>query len=587
MNKSLKWACTALVLFVGVPIIDVVLVAMLHVNPFGHVRASVDGALAIAALVWIWTRGEPNAGRAQPGAPVHPDRFQPIDGAWLVSNSSALHHWVEPQDARLKAEGGHPEHQIYLAQTLPVKSEREALHFKLIGSTGTGKSTSMRHKLNALRKRGGDRVVIADPDGGYAAKFFRPDLGDIIVNPFDDRGLTWDLLADIRGPADPKGIAASLVPSTTGSQAEWQLYAQQFVASCMESLHRDFEREPGSKPTVTDLFGMVSQLPVRESKAAKEKAAQEGREPNDLETRLRGTVAAQFMAGGNEKMFGSIRAIAVSALEGLSYANPDAQTFSVVDYIHSDARGWVFITYRAGQIAALKGIIAAMMRTAIFSTMDRPFGDSRTWFVIDELDALGKIEGLRDGAQRLRKFGGRLLLAFQSIGALTAIYGKEETEGLLGNLKNVEIFNCGGGSADSSTAKWASDQVGSRRVWRKSDSTTNTSSSSSGINGNSTSGTSSTSNSLQADEPAISATEIEKLDKLIGVCHVAETAFWSYFNLPIIDLPDIAAPFVPLGQQARSEASVADALLSQPVPASVQPIAAAKAPAARRSVSGL
>jgi hypothetical protein len=34
-------------------------------------------------------------------------------------------------------------------------------------------------------------------------------------------------------------------------------------------------------------------------------------------------------------------------------------------------------------------------------------GDQRPWFIVDELDALGTIDGLKDGLARLRKFGGR------------------------------------------------------------------------------------------------------------------------------------------------------------------------------------
>lgn len=33
-----------------------------------------------------------------------------------------------------------------------------------------------------------------------------------------------------------------------------------------------------------------------------------------------------------------------------------------------------------------------------------------TWFIADELDAIGKIEGLDDALQRIRKFGGRCAL---------------------------------------------------------------------------------------------------------------------------------------------------------------------------------
>jgi Type IV secretion-system coupling protein DNA-binding domain len=42
-------------------------------------------------------------------------------------------------------------------------------------------------------------------------------------------------------------------------------------------------------------------------------------------------------------------------------------------------------------------------------------GDQRLWFVVDELDALGAIDGLKDALARLRKFGGRTIIGFQSI----------------------------------------------------------------------------------------------------------------------------------------------------------------------------
>jgi hypothetical protein len=40
--------------------------------------------------------------------------------------------------------------------------------------------------------------------------------------------------------------------------------------------------------------------------------------------------------------------------------------------------------------------------------------DQRVWFVVDELDALGAMDGLKNALARLRKFGGRCVLGFQS-----------------------------------------------------------------------------------------------------------------------------------------------------------------------------
>ena len=52
----------------------------------------------------------------------------------------------------------------------------ETKHFKIIGTTGTGKSTAIREILSAALARG-DRVVIADPDAGYLNRYYDPNRG--------------------------------------------------------------------------------------------------------------------------------------------------------------------------------------------------------------------------------------------------------------------------------------------------------------------------------------------------------------------------------------------------------------------------
>src|SRR6185437_4047698 len=52
----------------------------------------------------------------------------------------------------------------------------EVKHFKLIGTTGTGKSTVIRELLAMALDRG-DRAVITDPDGGYLARLYDPGRG--------------------------------------------------------------------------------------------------------------------------------------------------------------------------------------------------------------------------------------------------------------------------------------------------------------------------------------------------------------------------------------------------------------------------
>src|SRR6185312_13379347 len=75
----------------------------------------------------------------------------------------------------------------------------ETKHFKMIGTTGTGKSTAIQELLGGALERG-DRAVIADPDGGYLARFQA--RHDVILNPFEPRarrrGLLWPRMAQLR-----------------------------------------------------------------------------------------------------------------------------------------------------------------------------------------------------------------------------------------------------------------------------------------------------------------------------------------------------------------------------------------------------
>ncbi len=79
-------------------------------------------------------------------------------------------------------------------------------------------------------------------------------------------------------------------------------------------------------------------------------------------------------------------------------------------------------------------------------------GDRRLWFIIDELDALGQIDGLKDALARLRKFGGRCVLGFQSIAQVRGTYGDAEAQTIVENCGNTLILRCSaserGGTAE-------------------------------------------------------------------------------------------------------------------------------------------
>jgi type IV secretory pathway TraG/TraD family ATPase VirD4 len=165
-------------------------------------------------------------------------------------------------------------------------------------------------------------------------------------------------------------------------------------------------------------------------------------------------------------MFDSIRSVTSSAVGALEHvARQKAQLFSVRKWVQQEKRGVLFMPYRAGQIAALRSSISAWMRLAIFEAMNQPEGDQRLWFVVDELDALGQIDGLKDALARLRKFGGRCVLGFQSVAQVSSTYGAGEAQTIVENCGNTLILRCAA-SEHGGTSHFASRLIGQREVVR-------------------------------------------------------------------------------------------------------------------------
>jgi type IV secretory pathway TraG/TraD family ATPase VirD4 len=210
----------------------------------------------------------------------------------------------------------------------------------------------------------------------------------------------------------------------------------------------------------------------------------------------------------------------------------------------------LFLPYKAVEIAALRRLISAWMRLSIFEAMNCEEGDQRLWFVVDELDALGEIDGLKDALARLRKFGGRCVLGFQSIAQVSGLYGKGSAETIVENCGNTLILRCSA-SERGGTSEFACKLIGQRDVIHTTLSTTRRS----GEWRKSTSKT----EQLRI-EPAVMASEIERLPDLAGFLKIASVPDWQVATLTV--QPDMNMP--------RSRARRVRAIT--PEPASAAPL---------------
>lgn len=326
---------------------------------------------------------------------------------------------------------------------VPLSALDETKHTKLIGTTGTGKSTAINQLLGAALERG-DRAVISDPEGAYLANWYQADRGDIILNPFVSGSRRWDPFAEIRDSFDCEQLASALIPQCEDpATVEWRGYARTLVAAVLRCCVQ------AGIDSVEELWRLLTMAPA-----------------DELRVLVAGTPAQPFIEPENSRMFSSIRSVMSSAIAALPYIRAQrAAPFSVRAWVRT-GRGVLFIPYHAGQIPALRSIIAAWLRLAIVEAMSQSDGrDQRLWFVVDELDALGAIDGLKDALARLRKFGGRCVLGLQSIAQVSSTYGAGDAQTIIENCGNTLILRCSG-SENGGTSQFASRLIGEREVRR-------------------------------------------------------------------------------------------------------------------------
>lgn len=318
----------------------------------------------------------------------------------------------------------------------------ETKHFKLIGTTGTGKSTAIAGLIEGALRRG-DRAVVTDPDGAYCGHFHQRRRGDVILNPFEPDSARWNPFAELGERWDIDQLASGLIPtSDDASGREWRGYARTFVTAVTRRCHECGESDPG------ELWRLLT---VASS--------------SELRPLVAGTPAQPYLEPENARMFGSIRSVTASAVAAFEHlATQRGRSFSVRTWVR-EGRGVLFMPYRASQIAALRSILATWVRLSIFEAMRVTGQDQRLWFVVDELDSLGAIDGLKDALTRLRKFGGRCVLGVQSIAQVSTTYGAD-AQAIVENCGTTLILRCAG-SEHGGTSQFASRLIGDREVLRR------------------------------------------------------------------------------------------------------------------------
>lgn len=306
-------------------------------------------------------------------------------------------------------------------------------HCAMIGTTGVGKSTLIKWYLEYCRSNG-EKVIIPDINGEYAAEFFKE--GDVILSLFDPKTAYWDFKSE---SIDPAEFAKFLVTSGDEHNKFWWKGARQVVSQLLERFNdpRDlWDKLNNEESNVIDhLTGLARKIAGKE-----------------------GTTQSAGITGTSILDFGFLR-----YLNRWPESKKDTNPFSIFDWTQSNSSNWVFITFSDTDKEIITPLFKLWINTAITGLLKRTTNKIPLNIIIDELATLGKIELLPTALERGRKYGGKIILGYQSENQLLDVYGRDSAGSIKANTGTKFIFRC----PEPSEAKELSDFLGRQEVIEK------------------------------------------------------------------------------------------------------------------------
>jgi hypothetical protein len=381
----------------------------------------------------------------------------------------------------------------------------ESSHFLMMGDTGTGKSVLIRQMLQQLEARG-ETAIVYDPvrrsrgndDESYTAQFYRPERGDIILNPLDARCPYWSPVDECQHEAETLTLATSLFPD--------QDHGNPFFT---QAARRVFAHLLTWRPSPQELVRWLQQ-------------------DAEIDMRVKGTEYATMIGrqGPSQRnaVLGTLK-MAADTLRLLPAERDATGRWSAASWSTARA-GWVFLTMMPATRARLLPLTSLWLDLLVLRLMNEGQASSRpTWFVLDEVASLQRLPQLHTALTENRKSNNPIVLGFQGRSQIEGRYGRD-AEAML-SQPATRIFL---GTSAPEAAQWIADAIGDVEIERLRESR------SSGSGGRHSYG-------LERQvEPLVMASEISGLGPLRGFLKLGNLVV--RLNVPFSDLPKRHPAFV-------------------------------------------
>jgi type IV secretion system protein VirD4 len=336
-------------------------------------------------------------------------------------------------------------------------------HHAVIAGTRAGKGVSA--VIPAIIDHDGPVVCLDVKGENFAVtRAYRESLGRrvVVLNPFAvierarDGFNPLDYVRPDHLVRDIDVIAEGLVRPEPGAGSHFSEMARQMIAAAIEVVATQREGAERNLNTVMDLLlsaGLEERLQTWMSA------------PERFGLRPAQAAAALLKAGENER-----GAVMTTVKKAFEWARSDEMraflarsTASFDDLL--DDRIDVYIAVPLDQLGA-QAVFMRLLINIVLGTVVRQDGRrlaaKRILLVLDEFVRLGRMEKLLDIANVAAGSGIEALFVTQDKGQIEAVYGKSDTDSLLGSCVTVRIF--GLGRLESNTAEWAESALGDQTV---------------------------------------------------------------------------------------------------------------------------
>jgi Type IV secretion-system coupling protein DNA-binding domain len=313
-----------------------------------------------------------------------------------------------------------------------IPRDREAMHFLIVGDSGTGKSATIRQLLSQIADRG-EAAIVYDPAMEYLPQFYNERRRDVVLNPLDARCPFWTPGDEVPHEAEALTLAVSLFPDQ-GRENRF------FV----EAPRKIFAHLINQRPTPQELTYWMSNA-------------------DEIDKRIEGTEMAAMIDRGaaNQRsgVLGSLNMVA-DAFKLLPSERETNQRWSTVEWA-KERQGWVFITSKPTMRERMRPLVSLWLDLLVLRMMNDDTARRKTWFVLDELASLQHLPQLKTAVTENRKSNNPIVLGFQGKAQVEALYG-HVAEAML-SQPATKIFLK---TSEPHASEWISKAIGEVEVER-------------------------------------------------------------------------------------------------------------------------